>query len=118
MFTSPGNGKPVKTVRDVRTQLNRAAAAFKAMKKAERELKKAQEEYHRLARLTIYPPNHVKNTSVPLNNVERRILTLTAKTMKNAGSVKRFTKNLPNNMMHEIFHKIRQSHINNFTRGG
>jgi hypothetical protein len=121
MFTSPGNGKnakPVKTVRDVRSQLNRASSAFKAMKKAERALNKAREEYHRLARRTIYSPNHVTNNSVRLSNEEDRLVKLTAKVMKNAGSVKRFTKNLPNNMMHEIFNKIKQSHLANYRRGG
>ena len=121
MFTSPGNGKntkPVKTVRNVRTQLNRAAAAYKAVTKAVRALNKAREEYHRLARRTIYSPNHVTNNSVRLSNEEDRMLRLTAKVMKNAGSVKRELNFLPNNMMREIFNKIKQSHLANYRRGG
>jgi hypothetical protein len=100
------------TVNIVASRLDRAAYAFKMMKKAEKEYESAKREYFRLARLVLNSKT-IYNNSVPLTTREHGALKITTKGIQNAGRVRRTLKNLPNNMQQEVFQKIKEQHVRN-----
>ena len=123
MFNNKETGKPIRMKMPVHNtsalalKLNRAAHAYREMKKIEKALDRARKEYHRLARLVIYSHRPIiRNSSIALHENEQKRIKLMSKLIKNASVVRRTLKNLPRNMRNEVFKHIKSAHITNYQR--
>jgi len=101
-------------------KLNRAAAAFKELKNAEKQFANAQrhlnrkkEEYHRITRLLLYPQRiRIRNNSKNLTPNEARGVITWRNMIRNARRAGRtLNAHLPNNMIREVKTKIKEEYL-------